>query len=483
MDDDTQVRRLVADIMNELDRARKKFPGANCNLAALTEEAGEMIEALIPYCLDLSVHHGRLARALLHHRPTDGGDGKWEDVRKECIQVCVMAMRVALEGDPTLGVVPMDTAPPPPGCSTIGREHVMWKDGAWDRCQVCGYVDTAPARHVVFLNSATDDDVVTQIPLAPLTDTGRQALHDILGSTAAVLDFLDRVQPYLRESGVNGRTLALQAGNHQRELEMHRLPIIQLRDAPFDETQDGGICTQGHDRRFVGDGTGAKRCERCGETTCPQDPAVQRYPQDGNTLSDPVPPFDNLTISNAPEPIDTGPVQVPSLPSGVAVISVAVEDRVWTGTKQPAGTHYRVERSDGNLVADWRLDEFLRAAGVLDPIAVVRITTPVGMCRIEQDSKGWTVEQWDGKHWEPLCGDVAESFARGVYNRRMKENFPDTKGVPAQLQSAFVAARKALLQVRNAADNGGMPWSQLHTLVVKALDQTHALIAVCDTGD
>lgn len=64
-------------IRQELRSAREKFPGANKNFAALAEE------------------HGELAKALLDESNTR----VWE----EAVQVAVMAIRVATEGDPTLG--------------------------------------------------------------------------------------------------------------------------------------------------------------------------------------------------------------------------------------------------------------------------------------------------------------------------------------------------------------------------------------------
>ena len=73
-----------ADIEAELNRARSKFPNNEHMLAALTEEVGE------------------LAQALLHinYEPEKGK--MHEDIYKEAIQVAVMAIRVATEGDSTL---------------------------------------------------------------------------------------------------------------------------------------------------------------------------------------------------------------------------------------------------------------------------------------------------------------------------------------------------------------------------------------------
>jgi len=74
------------DIQVELVKARDKFPGTKWMLAALTEEVGE------------------LAQALLHlNQEPEKGDTH-EDVYQEAIQVAVMAIRIATEGDNTLPV-------------------------------------------------------------------------------------------------------------------------------------------------------------------------------------------------------------------------------------------------------------------------------------------------------------------------------------------------------------------------------------------
>lgn len=72
---DSDVERLLQDIRAELQRARELFPGKNVTFAALVEEVGELAKAVF-------------------EEPT-------ERVRKEAVQVAVMAMRMVLDGDHT----------------------------------------------------------------------------------------------------------------------------------------------------------------------------------------------------------------------------------------------------------------------------------------------------------------------------------------------------------------------------------------------
>ena len=69
---------LAERIINELFRAREKFPGKNATFPALVEEVGELATALM--------------------------EETTERVHKEAIQVAVMAMRIILDGDQTLDV-------------------------------------------------------------------------------------------------------------------------------------------------------------------------------------------------------------------------------------------------------------------------------------------------------------------------------------------------------------------------------------------
>lgn len=66
---------FVAAVMAEHNKASTKFPSSDCSTIALMEEVGEV------------------AKAMLDESP--------QRIYDECVQVAVMAARVALEGDPS----------------------------------------------------------------------------------------------------------------------------------------------------------------------------------------------------------------------------------------------------------------------------------------------------------------------------------------------------------------------------------------------
>jgi NTP pyrophosphatase (non-canonical NTP hydrolase) len=76
MSDVNDLDHLMGEIRAELVRARAKFPGDNVTMLALMEEVGELAKATF-------------------EEPRD-------NVRKEAVQVAVMAIRVILDGDQTL---------------------------------------------------------------------------------------------------------------------------------------------------------------------------------------------------------------------------------------------------------------------------------------------------------------------------------------------------------------------------------------------
>ena len=83
---------FIEDVKAELGRARAKFPSANLSFVALTEEVGE------------------LAQALLKCRA-----GAWsrDRVRAEAVQVATMALRVAVEADESFRVGYVEPDPDP----------------------------------------------------------------------------------------------------------------------------------------------------------------------------------------------------------------------------------------------------------------------------------------------------------------------------------------------------------------------------------
>lgn len=71
---------MLNDIVEELERAREKFPENNHKLTAFNEEVGE------------------LNKAILQHQY---GNVTAEQVYKEAVQTAAMAIRVGVEGDST----------------------------------------------------------------------------------------------------------------------------------------------------------------------------------------------------------------------------------------------------------------------------------------------------------------------------------------------------------------------------------------------
>lgn len=72
--------------VKEARRAKTLFPAPNPNMAALTEEVGELSKALLQIGCE--------------------GKSDWSTVYNEAMQVAAMAVRIATEGDPTLGATP-----------------------------------------------------------------------------------------------------------------------------------------------------------------------------------------------------------------------------------------------------------------------------------------------------------------------------------------------------------------------------------------
>lgn len=85
---------FLIDVLAEVQRARRKFPKPTFSTIALTEEVGELAQAVLKVSA-----------------------GKWprERIYDEAVQVAAMALRVALEGDDSVAAMtyeePGDAAP------------------------------------------------------------------------------------------------------------------------------------------------------------------------------------------------------------------------------------------------------------------------------------------------------------------------------------------------------------------------------------
>ena len=83
----TIVARFLNDIVDEVDRAREKFPGNKHMMGAFHEEVGEVAKAMLEREYNAQDHAELDMRLDV-------------DVYKECVQAAAMALRVATEGDP-----------------------------------------------------------------------------------------------------------------------------------------------------------------------------------------------------------------------------------------------------------------------------------------------------------------------------------------------------------------------------------------------
>jgi Ser/Thr protein kinase RdoA (MazF antagonist) len=77
----------TAEVLTEMARARAKFPEPELLLTAFTEEAGEVVKAVLDHY---------------------SAKGELADVRKELIQVGAMVGRLLEEGDPVHRLPPSD---------------------------------------------------------------------------------------------------------------------------------------------------------------------------------------------------------------------------------------------------------------------------------------------------------------------------------------------------------------------------------------
>ena len=104
------VRRVMAEIDGELEYELQKYPSPNTNMAALSDEVGELAKAM-----------NKESRAR---------------VKDEALQVAVMAIRIILEGDPFID---------------LHRTHV-----GLDMTSDAGQVAEVVSRHMAEIDKLTD---------------------------------------------------------------------------------------------------------------------------------------------------------------------------------------------------------------------------------------------------------------------------------------------------------------------------------------
>lgn len=87
----TEEASFISSMMYEVDMARTKFPSSTLSTLALMEEVGELAQAVLKHAAAVTAgqHETRI-------------DARKSELRREAVQVAVMAMRIALEGDPAV---------------------------------------------------------------------------------------------------------------------------------------------------------------------------------------------------------------------------------------------------------------------------------------------------------------------------------------------------------------------------------------------
>lgn len=83
---------FAREVEAEVARARGLWPDNNLLVTAFSEEAGEVVKAVLDHLAE---------------------KGTLEDIRKELIQAAAMIVRLLEEGDPTHGLPPTKTLPYP----------------------------------------------------------------------------------------------------------------------------------------------------------------------------------------------------------------------------------------------------------------------------------------------------------------------------------------------------------------------------------
>lgn len=140
---------FLVNVRHELHSAQSKFPEPDGAVAALAEEVGELAKAYL-------------------QEPT-------ERIYLEAVQVACMAVRVAIEGDPTLDDVRARRVGDSLGCEACGRS----KPTGYTKCRSCSFGPTSLEGRVEAAWRAADQR----------TDAERDALRDI-GLPAGEFDCL-----------------------------------------------------------------------------------------------------------------------------------------------------------------------------------------------------------------------------------------------------------------------------------------------------
>jgi hypothetical protein len=437
---DEMERRFVADLMAEHARALAKFPGPNVNLAALTEEAGELSDTLCSYLLALQGNQGRLARAMLHRRPNDGNDSTWADVRKEAIQVAVMAMRVALEGDPSIATPVADEASA--GSQFCPQMYFLnFPTGSW-RASPNG--------------NAWDLERQTMLAVSE----GHSAQWSPVLDGVGVLQIMAAVMNIrLPAERMKDRATAFKIVDEAEDLQ-HQI------DAAASLRKDNAYRQRLQDERDQAGGT-------------PPAPASSSpQPLPGFT-----PPFAPAAAPGGPVIVATtfAPVLPPVPPAATPAPADfdpdahAINNAI--SCLEALMQHYEIPsggEQTGNIghIAD--AASWLRQLRDKPEMTVRPVS---GTCKItpRTGSENWDVHQWNGKRWTQIAGDMSAAFARGVYERRMKEAGlespgeidmatgtpaanPDLrKGVIKQLRNVIHANRKNAQIIIDQTDEGVQP--------------------------
>lgn len=165
----------------------------------------------------------------------------------------------------------------------------------------------------------------------------------------------------------------------------------------------------------------------------------------------------------------------PSLPGdalepGAVIISIASSAGRFSAVKEPGSDTYVVEDDNDAMIArNLSLLQVLALADVVDDSAAELSHLP-GECRIlhhADNPKQHSVERWNGKEWKEIAGRVALSIARGIYEKRMAEAFPEMPG------GSYVerTLRAGLETIGKVASSPNAAWNDISTIVRDTLNE------------